>query len=61
MNRQATPSDLDIKITIRPARSDRPWSATLTGPPATSSLEFNTPRALLAHLEWLISGQPGLR
>jgi hypothetical protein len=61
MNRQAAQSDLEITVSICSARANRPWCATLTAPPATSRLEFSTHRALLAHLEWLISGQPGLR
>jgi hypothetical protein len=60
MNRQAAQSD-QISVTICPARANRPWCATLTAPPATSRLEFSNRRAILAHLEWLISGQPGLR
>lgn len=61
MNRQASQPDLEISITISPTRTDRPWCATLTAPPNAHRLEFSTPRALLVHLEWLISGQPGLR
>ena len=61
MNRQASHPALELTILIRPAHADRPWCATLTGPPAQPKLEFTTPRALLAHLEWLISGSPKLR
>ena len=61
MNRQASQPDLEISISICPARTDCPWCATLTAPPTAHRLEFSTPRALFAYLEWLISGQPGLR
>jgi hypothetical protein len=60
MNSQV-PQKLEFLLVIQPALQNRPWCAILTAPPDTTRLEFHSMQALVAHLEWLSLGCPGLR
>jgi hypothetical protein len=60
MNSQV-PEKLEFYLVIQPTQHNRPWCATLTAPPEYTRLEFHSVKALVAHLEWLSLGRPGLR